>query len=115
MERIQHRLDAKCGSGDEEGETSQTLTFTYSSQISMKNDLIPSSFRDSCSKMNFISATPMSDGDATTKCNMLTARCDERRHCPLVELVDGLQVPLSTVTLGDQLHGDLRTSDSPFS
>ena len=35
--------------------SSKKLTFTYNSQTSMKNDLIPSSFFPSCNSTNFIS------------------------------------------------------------
>lgn len=56
MERIEHRL--RLAVNEASGHPHQEavlLTFTYSSQTSLKNALIPSSLRDSCNNTNFMS------------------------------------------------------------
>lgn len=91
------------------GEEAVRLTFTYSSQTSVKNALIPSSLRDSCSSTNFISTTTdpvnhlmLHRGHDLQ--NTRTCRRHKRGDRPLVELVYRFQVPVRTTGWRSGVH-----------
>ena len=70
----------------------KNLTFTYNSQTSIKNDLIPSSFFPSCNSTNFISIVNQYIYKETKV--TFTSWCNKSRHRPLIELVYGLEIPV---------------------
>ena len=92
------------------------LTLVYSSQTSVKNALIPSSFLASCRSMNFMSVRERSTDapQAGLRKNHLTAWGNKRGYCPFIELIHGFQIPLCT-NLSIFLHTtrDKRTLHCP--
>jgi hypothetical protein len=76
------------------------LTFTYNSQTSMKNDLIPSSFFPSCNNTNFISGriNQYAHIIKTIKPIFRTSRRNKRRHRPFIKLIYRLEIPIKSST-----------------
>jgi hypothetical protein len=96
VERIQHRLPHRQCLARTAHIT--LLTFAYSSQTSIKNALIPSSFLPSWSSTNFMSCRDhhhhhQSVTIAILSRISLTSRRDKGRYRPLIELVHGSQIP----------------------
>ena len=101
VERVQHRLQSVsiaipgCP---------MPLTFTYSSQTSVKNCRIPSSFFPSCRSTNFMSAHPSESSIVTMYTAFLTAWSDECRNSPFIEFIHRFQVPAPSSTQLTSFH-----------